>query len=574
MKKTIALLLMLVMILSMTACGNSAAGANPANESEAGSVYYLNFKPEAEGAWQELAKVYTEQTGIEVKVVTAAGGNYADTLNAEMAKDTAPTLFNCGNAQSLKDWADYTLDLTGTAFANELSTNDFNLYDESGALKAVGYCYESFGIIVNVDLLPPSNTRSYFGGSTWEPVPGYQDLYYFHAFAKEQPDLNWENPKVLQELYTMINWWLEKGLAGFRIDAIINIQKVLDFPSYEADGPDGMASIVKMVESAEGIGEKLQNLKKNTFAKYDAFTVAEVFNMKKDELEEFIGENGHFSTMFDFSANCLSDGPGGWYRNKPISFEDYRRTIYQSQKECMDVGFLSNILENHDEPRGSSRFLPEHAQTEKGMKMLGTVSVLLRGLPFIYQGQEIGMTNCPMESVEEYDDINTKAEYTLARSAGLSDKEALATCYRFSRDNSRTPMQWDASANAGFTTGIPWLKINPNYRKINVTNQAQDNNSILNYYKKLISLRKSPEYRELFTYGDFQPMLEEIPELMVYRRSLETQEAVILANFSAEEMSLILPDLMDHRIALSNDPVCWKSGTLTLSPAQVVVLVN
>lgn len=153
MKKTIALLLMLVMILSMTACGNSAAGANPANESEAGSVYYLNFKPEAEGAWQELAKVYTEQTGIEVKVVTAAGGNYADTLNAEMAKDTAPTLFNCGNAQSLKDWADYTLDLTETAFANELSTNDFNLYDESGALKAVGYCYESFGIIVNVDLL-------------------------------------------------------------------------------------------------------------------------------------------------------------------------------------------------------------------------------------------------------------------------------------------------------------------------------------------------------------------------------------------------------------------------------------
>lgn len=422
--------------------------------------------------------------------------------------------------------------------------------------------------------LPPSNTRSYFGGSTWEPVPGYQDLYYFHAFAKEQPDLNWENPKVLQELYTMINWWLEKGLAGFRIDAIINIQKVLDFPSYKADGLDGMASVVKMVESAEGIGEKLQNLKKNTFAKYDAFTVAEVFNMKKDELEEFIGENGHFSTMFDFSANCLSDGPGGWYRNKPISFEDYRRTIYQSQKECMDVGFLSNILENHDEPRGSSRFLPEHAQTEKGMKMLGTVSVLLRGLPFIYQGQEIGMTNCPMESVEEYDDINTKAEYTLARSAGLSDKKALATCYRFSRDNSRTPMQWDASANAGFTTGIPWLKINPNYRKINVTNQAQDNNSILNYYKKLISLRKSPEYRELFTYGDFQPMLEEIPELMAYRRSLETQEAVILANFSAEEMSLILPDLMDHRIALSNDPVCWKAGTLTLSPAQVVVLVT
>ena len=178
---------------------------------------------------------------------------------------------------------------------------------------------------------PPSNTRAYFGGSTWEPVPGFEDLYYFHAFAKEQPDLNWENPKVLQELYSMVNWWLEKGLAGFRIDAIINIQKDLDFPSYEPDGPDGMASVVKMVESVDGVGQKLQELKKNTFAKYDAFTVAEVFNMKKDELEEFVGENGHFSTMFDFSANCLSDGPGGWYKNKSISFEDLRSTIFRSR---------------------------------------------------------------------------------------------------------------------------------------------------------------------------------------------------------------------------------------------------
>ena len=276
---------------------------------------------------------------------------------------------------------------------------------------------------------PPSNTRAYFGGSTWEPVPGFEDLYYFHAFAKEQPDLNWENPKVLQELYSMVNWWLEKGLAGFRIDAIINIQKDLNFPSYPADGHDGMAALARMIESVDGVGDKLQDLKKNTFAKYDAFTVAEVFNMKKDELEEFVGENGHFSTMFDFSANCLSDGPGGWYKNKSISFEDLRSTIFCSQKECMDVGFLANIIENHDEPRGSSRFLPEYAQNEMGMKMLGTVSVLLRGLPFLFQGQEIGMTNCPMTSVEEYDDINTKGEYRMALEAGVSEEEALAAFY-------------------------------------------------------------------------------------------------------------------------------------------------
>ena len=420
--------------------------------------------------------------------------------------------------------------------------------------------------------MPPSNTRAYFGGSTWEPVPGYEELYYFHAFAKEQPDLNWENPRVLQELYTMVNWWLEKGVAGFRIDAIINIQKDLDFPSYEPDGPDGMASVVRMIESVDGVGEKLQALKRNTFAKYDAFTVAEVFNMKKDELEEFVGENGHFSTMFDFSANCLSDGPGGWYRNKPIAFEDYRTTVFQSQKECLDVGFLANILENHDEPRGSSRFLPEYAQNEQGMKMLGTVSVLLRGLPFLFQGQEIGMPNCPMASVEEYDDINTKNEYALAISAGLSEAEALDACYRFSRDNSRTPMQWDASANAGFTTGKPWLKVNPNYPSCNVAEQEKREDSVLNYYKKLIALRKSAQYREVFTYGDFQPVFETEEKILAYRRSLNGREVTVIANFGPDSRTLHAGELAGCWVLLSNGAVTLDGDTITLSPSQAAVL--
>ena len=421
---------------------------------------------------------------------------------------------------------------------------------------------------------PPSNTRSYFGGSTWEPVPGYEDLYYFHAFAKEQPDLNWENPKVLQELYSMVNWWLEKGLAGFRIDAIINIQKDLDFPSYEPDGPDGMASVVKMVESVDGVGQKLQELKKNTFAKYDAFTVAEVFNMKKDELEEFVGENGHFSTMFDFSANCLSDGPGGWYKNKSISFEDLRSTIFRSQKECMDVGFLANIIENHDEPRGSSRFLPEYAQNEMGMKMLGTVSVLLRGLPFLFQGQEIGMTNCPMTSVEEYDDINTKGEYRMALEAGVSEEEALAACYRFSRDNSRTPMQWDDSPNAGFTTGTPWLKVNPNYASVNVAQQEVREDSILNYYKKLIALRKSKDFRELFTYGDFRPMLETEDGILSYCRSLNEKNVVVVANFGKDSAVVSDDFFADSRCLLTNAELTADGNQLKLAPSQVVVLTK
>ena len=418
---------------------------------------------------------------------------------------------------------------------------------------------------------PPSNTRSYFGGSTWEPVPGYEDLYYFHAYAVEQPDLNWENPKVLQELYTMVNWWLEKGVAGFRIDAIINIQKDLNFPSYPADGPDGLATVIRMVETAEGVGQKLQDLKKHTFAKYDAFTVGEVFNMKKGQLEDFVGEDGYFSTMFDFSANCLSDGPGGWYRNKPIAFADFRRTVFQSQMECVDVGFLANILENHDEPRGNSRFLPEYAQNEQGIKMLGTISVLLRGLPFLYQGQEIGMTNCPMDSVEEYNDINTRNEYALARSVGLSNEEALQVCCCFSRDNGRTPMQWDDSPNGGFTSGKPWLKVNPNYPSVNVACQESKPDSVLNYYKKLIALRKSENYRELFTYGDFVPAYEREDLIFAYRRVLEEKEVLVIANFDAKTRTLEnIPQ--GKQVLLSNGEVCQEAGKLHLQPSQVVVL--
>jgi len=422
--------------------------------------------------------------------------------------------------------------------------------------------------------LPPSNTRAYFGGSTWEKVPGYEDLYYFHAYATAQPDLNWENPEVLQQLYAMVNWWLEKGLAGFRIDAIINIQKDLSFPSYAPDGSDGMATVARMVESVEGVDDKLQELKKNTFDKYDAFTVGEVFNMKKDALRAFVGENGHFSTMFDFSVNCLSDGPGGWYRNREIAFADFRETLFKSQLECQGVGFLANIIENHDEPRGSSRYLPEHARNEQGMKMLGTVSLLLRGIPFLFQGQEIGMTNCPMDSVAEYNDINTKAEYETARQAGLSDAEALKACYRFSRDNSRTPMQWDASPNAGFTTGTPWLKVNPNYVDINVAEQETRADSILNYYKALIALRKSEAYREAFTYGVFRPLFADEDNILAYCRTGDTREAVVIANFGAEPKTLPAAQFRGYQLLLSNAPADVTADTITLKSAQVIVLGN
>ena len=419
---------------------------------------------------------------------------------------------------------------------------------------------------------PPSNYRSYFGGSAWEKVEG-TDYYYLHMFAKEQPDLNWNNPKMLNELYTMINWWLEKGVAGFRIDAIINIKKDLSFQSFEPDGPDGLTSVWRMVESVEGVGELLEDLKKNTFEKYQAFTVAEVFNMKKDELVEFVGENGHFSTMFDFSAHSLSFGEHGWYDSKPIEFKDYRRVLFHSQLECQDVGFLANIIENHDEPRGVNRYLPDYAQNTDGVKMLGTISVLLRGIPFLYQGQEIGMRNCPMDSIEEYDDISTHGEYQLALEAGLTKAEALKACYLNSRDNARTPVQWDDTANAGFTSGKPWLKVNPNYKEINVKKQLAEEDSVLAYYKKLISLRKSEEWKEVFTYGRFIPLFEKEDNIFAYERKLNDKSVIVLANFDKGEKTLQFDKIANLSVLLNNKGSIQIDGNqITLLPCQVAVL--
>ena len=271
----------------------------------------------------------------------------------------------------------------------------------------------------------------------------------------------------------MINWWMEKGLAGFRIDAIINIKKDLSFPSYEPDGLDGRASCVKMVEDVQGVGEYLEDIKHHTFDQYDAFTVAEVFNMKDDELSEFIGEDGHFSSMFDFSAHILGQGENGWYDNKKPSFQAWRDTIFESQLELQRIGHVANIIENHDEPRGASRFLPEHAKNEAGKKMLATTSILLYGIPFIYQGQEIGMTNCRRKDISEYDDISTKDQYQEAIAAGCSVEQAMEYCFEYSRDNARTPMQWNDAVGAGFTQGKPWLALNPNYTDINVEEQEK-----------------------------------------------------------------------------------------------------
>lgn len=386
----------------------------------------------------------------------------------------------------------------------------------------------------------PCNWRSYFGGSVWEPIPG-TDKYYFHAFHKKQPDLNWENPKVRQEVYKMMNWWFERGIAGFRIDAIINIKKKLPFCDYEPDRDDGMVSIVRMLEDAEGIGEFLEEMKHETFDKYDAFTVGEVFNEKDSELREFIGENGHFSSKFDFAPEICGKG-GAWYEHETVTPEMYKNAIFDSQLRVADIGFLSNIIENHDEPRGVCRYIPDGDLNDTSKKALAAVYFFLRGIPFIYQGQEIGMENCPFESIDQIDDISSKDEYKVCRDAGYSEEESMKLLRAYSRDNARTPVQWSDEENAGFSTHKPWMIVNPNYREINLAKQKDDRNSVYAFYKQMIALYKDPAYHETLTFGRFEPYMRETKNLIAYYRRGEGQTLLVLANFQNEPQTVMLPE--------------------------------
>ncbi len=416
----------------------------------------------------------------------------------------------------------------------------------------------------------PTNWRSYFGGPVWEDLPG-TNKQYLHVFHKKQPDLNWENPRLREEVYKNINWWLDKGLAGFRIDAIINIKKALPFKNYAPDREDGLTSMHNMLAEAKGIGEFLGEMRARTFQKYDAFSVGEVFNEKEDEIPDFIGDNGYFSSMFDFNETVFGSSQNGWYDAKPITPDDYKRCCFETQQKIGSTGFVSNIIENHDEPRGVSRYIPQGDCCPESKKMLAALNFMLRGLPFIYQGQELGMENVPFQSIEEIDDISTKDEYQVALDAGCTPEEALAAVSRLSRDNARTPMQWSAEENAGFTTGTPWLKPNPNYTAINAASQETDPDSVRSFYKKLIALRKNPEYKETIVYGTLEPVWEDRHNLMAYYRKGD-KTLLVVGNYQRASQTITL-DVPYKKILLNNYKDAPKSSqAIELQGYQVLIL--
>lgn len=418
----------------------------------------------------------------------------------------------------------------------------------------------------------PCNWRSYFGGPCWDPLPGHEDKIYLHVFHKKQPDLNWENPELREEVYKMMNWWLEKGLAGFRVDAIINIKKKLPFENYPADREDGLCSIDRMLEQATGVGTFLEEMAERTFRRYDAFSVGEVFNEKEEDIPLFIGDNGYFSSMFDFAANILSRNDKGWYAVRPVTAEQYKEACFRSHARVEGIGFLSNIIENHDEPRGVSHYIPEGECTQTSKKMLGGLNFMLKGLPFLYQGQEIGMENFHYHSVDEVDDISALDEYQVALDAGCSPEEALKVIDHFSRDNARSPMQWDSTPNAGFTTGRPWLRVNPNYTEINLAEQKNRPDSVWNFYRQLIQLRRNPDYRETVVYGEMIPYLREQKNLMAYYRKSENQTLLVMGNFQTEAQNAALPGPVKKILINNLEQFDSKGGILHMPGYQFVVL--
>ena len=416
----------------------------------------------------------------------------------------------------------------------------------------------------------PTNWRSYFGGSVWEDLPG-TNKQYLHVFHKKQPDLNWENPELREEVYKNINWWLDKGLGGFRIDAIINIKKALPMHDYEPNREDGLCSINKMLEEATGIGEFLGEMRDRTFKPHDAFSVGEVFNAKDEELPDFIGNNGYFSSMFDFNETIFGGSEKGWYDCKEITPDDYKRCCFETQAKMGDFGFVSNIIENHDEPRGVSHYIPEGDCCDTSKKMLAALNFMLRGLPFIYQGQELGMENIPFKSIDEVDDISTLDEYKVALDAGLTPEAALKAVARRSRDNARTPMQWTGEENAGFTAGTPWLRVNSNYTAINVEKETIDPNSVLNFYKKLIALRKDPEYKETVVYGALEPFMEDRHNLMAYYRKGD-KTLLVVGNYQWDEQEITLPSEC-KKVLINNYPDMVLDGnSVKLHGYQVLVV--
>lgn len=380
----------------------------------------------------------------------------------------------------------------------------------------------------------PNNWESIFSGSAWQ-YDEQTKQYYMHIFSKKQPDLNWRNPDVRHALHEMINWWLDKGIDGFRVDAISHINKeegLADMPN-----PEGLKYVPSFDKhmNVPGIHEYLQELKEETFSKYDIMTVGEANGVKvenQEDLYEWISEEkGKFNMVFQFEHLDLWNTEG----NTDLDIVGLKKALTKWQKALENKGWNALFIENHDQPRRVSTWGNDQEYWYESATALAAMYFLMQGTPFIYQGQEIGMTNVKFDSIEDYNDVADKNMYRIKREEGVPHEEIMKGIWLSSRDNSRTPMQWSDEPQAGFTTGTPWLGVNPNYKTINVEKQLHDQHSILHFYKKMIKLKKE---HEIFTYGTYDLLLPDHPQIYAYTRTTGEEKVVILVNLTDQTANM------------------------------------
>ncbi|UPO89919.1 alpha-glucosidase [Niallia sp. Man26] len=420
-----------------------------------------------------------------------------------------------------------------------------------------------------IDGEEPNNWESIFGGSAWQYDEKTEE-YYLHVFSKKQPDLNWENPSVRQELYEMINWWLNKGIDGFRVDAISHIKKVAGFPNMPNPENKRYVPSFDGHMNRPGINTFLDELKRETFDNYDIVTVGEANGVSVEEADLWVGEeNGKFNMVFQFQHLEL------WNKsvNNGLDIHALKNTLTKWQKGLEDNGWNALFFENHDQPRSVSTWGNDKEFWAESAKCLATLYFLMQGTPFVYQGQEIGMTNVQFPAIEDYNDVAIKNLYKLEKENGKPHEEIMEIIWKTGRDNSRTPMQWSDDLNAGFTTGKPWMKVNQNFRNINVDLALENPNSIYHYYKKLIDLRKE---NKVLVYGAYDLILEEHDQIYAYTRTLNNEKMLIITNLFPQITKFVLPaDLTveSTELLISNYEV--DNGDeikeITLSPYEVRV---
>ena len=417
----------------------------------------------------------------------------------------------------------------------------------------------------------PNNWGGAFGGSAWEYDPQTQ-MYYLHLFSKKQPDLNWENEKVRQEVYDMMTFWCEKGIDGFRMDVISMISKDQTFPDGEMNN-SFYGDFGPYCVHGPRVHEFLQEMNREVLSRYDIMTVGETSGVTIEEAQKYAGEAGkELNMVFQFEHVDNGSGDYGKWTTEKYDFKEFKRIMIKWQEELQGKAWNSLFLGNHDQPRSVSRFGNDNpAYRETSAKMLATCLHMMQGTPYVYQGEELGMTNVYFDKLEDYRDIESINFFTELTEAGPMTPEYMMKCLMLrSRDNARTPMQWDDSEQAGFTDGESWIKVNPNYKEINAAQQLEDPNSIFYYYQKLIRLRKE---KDIIVYGGFEPLYRDDEQIFAYIRRQEQEKLLTVCNFSDKNAEMEIPEeFKGAECLITNLDRTVFEGRIVLKPYEAFVL--